>query len=83
MRFNNYLTENLTAMGFLIDQLANSVEKYDEKEFIENFHWQLGIDRKILKRMFIDYWKIPAMKRFKNTPNDWKKWIRKYKTGVK
>jgi len=44
---------------------------------------ELGIDKKILKKMFTDYHKMAPMKKFKNMPDDWEKWIKKYKTGVK
>ena len=83
MKFREYLTEKSMNMTFLIDQLINSMEHYDEDEFMNHLNKELGIDKKILKKMFADYHKMAPMKKFKNMPDDWEKWIRKYKTGVK
>jgi hypothetical protein len=52
-------------LRFVIDQLANSMEHYDEKEFVSHMSKETNYDANKLKKVFNAYWKVGAMDRFK------------------
>ena len=52
-------------LRFVIDQLANSMEHYDEKEFVSHMSKETKYDANKLKKVFNAYWKVGAMDRFK------------------
>ena len=52
-------------LRFVIDQLSNSMEHYDEKEFVSHMSKETNYDANNLKKVFKAYWKIGAMDRFK------------------
>jgi len=51
-------------LRFVIDQLTNSMEHYDEKEFVDHMSKETNYDANQLKKVFKAYWKIGAMDRF-------------------
>ena len=52
-------------LRFVIDQLANSMEHYDEKEFVDHMSKETNYDANKLKKVFNAYWDLGAMDRFK------------------
>ena len=58
------VTEGLSDLEFVIDQLANSMEYYDEKEFVSHMSKETNYDANNLKKVFKAYWKLGAMDRF-------------------
>jgi hypothetical protein len=51
-------------LRFVIDQLSNSMEHYDEKEFVDHMSKETNYDANNLKKVFKAYWKLGAMDRF-------------------
>jgi hypothetical protein len=52
-------------LRFVIDQLSNAMEHYDEKEFVSHMSKETNYDASKLKKVFNAYWKMGAMDRFK------------------
>jgi len=59
------VTEGLSDLEFVIDQLANSMEHYDEKEFVKHMSKETKYNASSLKKVFNAYWDLGAMDRFK------------------
>ena len=57
-------------MVFFLDQLVNSMEHYDEREFVRGLGKKLGIDSKVMKRIWKNYDKVHASYRDKWTDID-------------
>ena len=64
-------------MRFFLDQLINSMEHYDEREFVRHMGKELGLDKKIMKRIWKNYDKVHASFRDKWTDRHWEKWLNK------
>ena len=64
-------------MVFFLDQLVNSMEHYDEREFVRGLGKKLGIDSKVMKRIWKNYDKVHASFRDKWTDRHWEKWLNK------
>ena len=78
----NEVNEGLSDLEFVIDQLANSMEHYDEKEFIKHISSQTKYKAPQLKKIFQSYWKLGAMERHNMfLSGDPKPWLKKL--GVK
>ena len=76
------INEGLSDLEFVIDQLANSMEHYDEKEFIKHISSQTKYKAPQLKKIFQSYWKLGAMERHNMfLSGDPKPWLKKL--GVK
>jgi hypothetical protein len=78
-----YAIENINEVNnadltFLIDQLVNSMEFYDEREFVDHIGKETGIDKNILRKIFKGYWKLSPTKTMQWSTNDWKKWLANY-----
>ena len=72
------VTEGLSDLGFVIDQLANSMEHYDEKEFVKHLSKQTKYNAGQMKKVFQAYWKLDAMDRFDMfLHGDSKSWLKK------
>ena len=50
-------------MYFLLDQLSNSMEFYDELEFISHMSKETDISKAKLKIIWDEYWKLEPMVR--------------------
>ena len=57
------VTEGLSDLEFVIDQLSNSMEYYDEKEFVSHLSKETKYNASQLKKVFKAYWKLGAMER--------------------
>ena len=64
-------------MVFFLDQLVNSMEHYDEREFVRGLGKKLGIDSKVMKRIWKNYDKVHASFRDKWTDRHWERWLNK------
>ncbi len=64
-------------MRFFLDQLINSMEHYDEREFVRHMGKELGLDKKIMKRIYKNYDKVHPSLRYKWGPRQWTKWLGK------
>ena len=64
-------------MVFFLDQLVNSMEHYDEREFVRGLGKKLGIDSKVMKRIWKNYDKVHASYRDKWTDRHWERWLNK------
>jgi hypothetical protein len=77
------VTEGLSDLEFVIDQLANSMEHYDEKEFVKHMSKETKYNASSLKKVFNAYWDLGAMDRFKIGMDDNKTKKFLAKLGVK
>lgn len=59
----NEVNEGLSDLEFVIDQLSNSMEHYDEKEFVSHLSKETKYNASSLKKVFNAYWKLGAMER--------------------
>ena len=59
------INEGMSDLEFVIDQLANSMEHYDEKEFVSHMSKETKYNASSLKKVFNAYWDLGAMDRFK------------------
>ena len=64
-------------MVFFVDQLVNSMEHYNEREFVKGLGKKLGIDSKIMGRIWKNYDKVHASFRDKWTSRHWERWMNK------
>lgn len=62
---------------FLIDQLVNSMEHYNEREFVDHISGQTKFDKSVLRKIFKAYWKLPQTKLMHWDNTDWKDWLTK------
>lgn len=64
-------------MNFLLDQLSNSMEFYDELEFISHMSKETDISKANLKIIWDEYWKLEPMERcnFGFEPEENEEWI--------
>ena len=76
----NFLTEKLSDIEFVIDQLANSMEFFDEDEFVEFISSQTNISEDVLRTIYQDYQKLSAQVKNQNAYG-WEKWLEGY--GIK
>lgn len=77
------VNEGMSDLEFVIDQLANSMEHYDEKEFVKHISKETKYNANSLKKVFNAYWDLGAMDRFKIGVdlNKTKKFLKKF--GIK
>lgn len=68
------LFEHFSGEYFLVDQLSNSMEFYNEEEFVNNISSQTDYSEVQLRHIFKEYWKLEAQKRG-DIMFDWKEWI--------
>ena len=71
------LNELFSDVDFLIDQLSNSMEFYNEDEFVEFMSDEIKISPEIASEIFNDYLKLSPQVRNQNAYG-WKKWLEKY-----
>ena len=76
----DYLVEKFTDVEFVIDQLVNSMEFFDENEFVEFISSQTSISDKVLRTIYKDYQKLSAQVKGQNAYG-WEKWLEGY--GIK
>lgn len=67
-----------TSLDFVADQLANSMEFYDEKDFVTHIAKQTKFDPRKLKTLWDEYWKLSPHDRTTNMTFDFKKFASKY-----
>ena len=70
-------------LNFVLDQIANSMDHYDEKEFVDHISKETKYDAKSLKKLYQSYFKLKAMDRFQMGMdiNKTKKFLKKF--GIK
>ena len=64
-----------TDLYFVIDQLVNSMEHYDEREFIKHIGKETKYSSPQLKKLYKSYYKLSPRKRFSMSFN-WEKWLK-------
>ena len=64
-------------MYFFVDQLINAMEDVDEREFVSHMSKELGIDKKVMGRIWKNYDKVHPSLRYKWRPRQWEKWLNK------
>ena len=71
------INELFSDVDFLIDQLSNSMEFYNEDEFVEFMSDEIKMSPEIASEIFNDYLKLSPQVRNQNAYG-WKKWLEKY-----
>jgi len=72
------VTEGLSDLEFVIDQLSNSMEHYDEREFVKHMSKETKYNAGQMKKVFQAYWKLGAMERHDMfLGGDPKSWLKK------
>lgn len=76
------IKEGMSDLDFVIDQISNSMEHYDEKDF-SDLSKETKYNSNSLKKVFNAYWDMGAMERHKMSMNinDTKKFLKKF--GIK
>ena len=64
-------------MRFFLDQLINAMEDVDEREFVSHMSKELGLDKKVMGRIWKNYLKVHPSLRYKWRPRQWEKWLNK------
>jgi len=79
----NSVNEAMSDYDFLIDQLSNAMDHYDEREFVKFMSDDTQYDAKALTKLFKAYWKVNAKDRFEmqTDVNKMKKFLAKM--GIK
>ena len=62
-------------LNFLIDQLSNSMEFYDENEFANHIGDQTNLNKNTLKSIFNDYWDKLSPYDRNSLTFDWEEWL--------
>ena len=77
------INENMSDLEFVVDQLANSMEYYDEKEFVKHVSKETKYNANSLKKVFNAYWDLGARERddMFTRVNTAKPWLKKF--GIK
>jgi len=57
------INEGMSDLEFVVDQLANSMEYYDEKEFVKHISKETKYNANSLKKVFNAYWDLGARER--------------------
>ena len=70
----DYLVEKFTDIEFVIDQLSNSMEFFDEDEFVEFISSETSISEDVLRNIYKDYQKLSAQIKNQNA-DGWEKWL--------
>jgi len=76
----DYLVEKFTDVEFVVDQLVNSMEFFDEDEFVEFISSQTNIPEDVLRNIYQDYQKLSIQVKNQNAYG-WEKWLEGY--GIK
>ena len=74
------LSEKFSDVEFVVDQLVNSMEFFDEDEFVEFISSQTSISEDVLRTIYQDYQKLSAQVKNQNAYG-WEKWLEGY--GIK
>lgn len=77
------VNEGMSDLEFVVDQLANSMEHYDENEFVKHMSKETKYNANSLKKVFNAYWDLNAIKRddMFTRVNTAKPWLKKL--GIK
>ena len=78
---NNELTEKFSDLEYLIDQLSNSMDHYDEKGFVDHMSSETRISSDVLKKIYQDYQKLSTQVKNQNAYG-WEQWLKAYH-GIK
>tara|TARA_B100000745_G_C20070643_1_gene365460 strand:- start:184 stop:726 length:543 start_codon:yes stop_codon:yes gene_type:complete len=76
----SYLVEKSGDIDFVIDQLSNSMEFFDEDEFVEFISSQTNVSEDVLRNIYQDYQKLSIQVKNQNAYG-WEKWLEGY--GIK
>jgi hypothetical protein len=76
-RIDMYLLSESDDIDILADHLSNSMEFLDEKEFVSFLKKNTSLKPPVLKKIYNEYWKIPATDRG-NPRFDFSKWVSKF-----
>jgi len=74
--------DSFNDIKFLSDQLVNSMEFYDEEEFVNHISKNSNYDKEFLRKVFNAYWDTPPQERLNNELEDldfWEEWIENLK----
>ncbi len=70
----NELTEKFTNKEYVIDQLSNSMEHYDETSFAMHMKRETGIDQSVFRAIYKSWSKLSGQVKNQNAYG-WDKWL--------
>ena len=85
-KFKDFLKEaKMTGLDYVIDQIVNSMEYYDEDEdeddFVEMLQQELDATPAVAKKVWKAYRAIDTEEKFENSADDWKEFLSGFGLG--
>jgi hypothetical protein len=71
----------MSNLDFVIDQLSNSMEFYDEDDFVELLQQELGASPAVGKKVWDDYQEMDTIEKFENSAKDWEEFLSGFGLG--
>ena len=78
--FTKQLDEKFTDIEYVIDQLINSMEHYDEKSWIEHMSSETDLPSDVLREIWKEWVELSGQVKGQNAYG-WKKWLERF--GIK
>ena len=65
----------MSGLDFVIDQITNSMEFYDEEDFVELLQQELDASEEVAEKVWDAYQEMDTEDKFENSVEDWAKFL--------
>ncbi len=65
----------MSGLEFVIDQISNSMEFYDEEDFVELLQQELDASEEVAEEVWDAYQEMDTMEKFENSDKDWAEFL--------
>ena len=65
----------MSGLDFVIDQITNSMEFYDEEDFVELLQQELDASEEVAEKVWDAYQEMDTEDKFENSAEDWAKFL--------
>ena len=65
----------MSGLDFVIDQITNSMEFYDEEDFVELLQQELDASEEVAEEVWDAYQEMDTEDKFENSVEDWAKFL--------
>ena len=65
----------MSGLDFVIDQITNSMEFYDEEDFVELLQQELDVSEEVAEEVWDAYQEMDTEDKFENSVEDWAKFL--------
>ena len=65
----------MSGLDFVIDQITNSMEFYDEEDFVELLQQELGASEEVAEEVWDAYQEMDTEDKFENSAEDWAEFL--------